>query len=145
MIDRVNLKSQSKSWVEFTIRLSAPAIWAAVILWLSLTSTPPDIPGPLGWDKLLHAGAYGLLAFLLAQLFRYLTSRTAKIFWPVVLATVAFGGLVEILQWAGQAGRVAEWWDLAADALGAIAGCVIFRQASNLSFNYYERKSKKHG
>jgi len=50
------------------LRLALPSLWAGIICWLSLTSTPPMlIPGVLDWDKLQHAVAYALLSILVAQ------------------------------------------------------------------------------
>lgn len=145
MTDRETLTSQSKSRVEITLRLSVLLVWFAAILWLSLTSSPPEIPGALGWDKLLHTGAYALLALLLAQFLHFIFQKSGTTFWVTALSATACGGLIEVLQWAGQAGRTAEWWDLAADAIGVIAGCVIFRHGRRVPFLYHDQRDKHHG
>jgi VanZ family protein len=107
----------------------ATLFWGGIIAWLSLIPSPPQIPGLLGWDKLQHAGAYGLLSLLIAQAFRTLPRvQPQKAWWRAALAALCFGGLLEILQLVMQAGRTAEWWDLAADALGVSICCVLFRQ-----------------
>ncbi len=112
----------------------ATLLWAGSIAWLSLIPSPPQIHGILGWDKLQHAGAYGLLSLLVAQtLYSLPGSKTAKAWWYAGLSTVSFGGLMEILQFVMQAGRTAEWWDLAADALGVLICCVLFRQVANVT------------
>lgn len=109
----------------------AALVWAALIAWLSLIPSPPLIDGLLGWDKLQHAGAYGLLTLLLAQaLLRSPLGGKGGAWWLAGLAAVAFGGLLEILQLVTQVGRTAEWLDILADALGACACCVIFRQVT---------------
>ena len=48
------------------LRFLPAVLWAGVIFWLS---SQPDLPGPdvsiPGLDKVLHAGAYGLLTALM--------------------------------------------------------------------------------
>lgn len=120
------------------LRLALPILWAGIICWLSLTSTPPLIPGVLGWDKLLHAVAYALLSILVAQYLHIYTQSWKTVFYAGCLA-ILYGGLMEVLQLMMQTGRRAEWWDLVADIIGALAGCVIFRQASVVISQYHAR------
>ena len=120
------------------LRLALPILWAGIICWLSLTSTPPLIPGVLGWDKLLHAVAYALLSILVAQYLHIYTRSWKTVFYAGCLA-ILYGGLMEVLQLMMQMGRLAEWWDLVADIIGALAGGVIFRQASVVISQYHAR------
>jgi len=120
-----NLKANS---AEFIIRMAAPLLWGSAILLLSLTSSPPQIPGILGWDKLLHAGAYGLLTVLIAQFLMFAPLRTGRPWWQAGCAAICYGGLIEIMQLLAHTGRTAEWWDLFADAAGAFLAYVIFRK-----------------
>ena len=121
------------------LRLALPILWAGIICWLSLTSTPPTlIPGILGWDKLQHAVAYALLSILVAQYLHIYTHIWKTVFYAGCLA-ILYGGLMEVLQLMMQAGRLAEWWDLVADIIGALTGCVIFRQASVVISQYHAR------
>lgn len=121
------------------LRLALPILWAGIICWLSLTSTPPQlIPGVLGWDKLQHAVAYALLSILVAQYLHIYTHSWKTVFYAGFLA-ILYGGLMEVLQLMMQTGRFAEWWDLVADIIGALAGCVIFRQASVVISRYHAR------
>ena len=129
-----NLKVQNSNTAEKIIRLFAPLAWASIILWLSLTASPPQLPGILGWDKLLHAGAYGLLTLLIAQYLLSTSLSPGKIWWHAGLAAVCFGALLEIMQILVQTGRTAEWGDLFADAIGAFLSCVIFRQIQGVIF-----------
>jgi len=145
MTARNNLKLQTSSSLEFIIRLVAPLAWASIILWLSLTSSPPQLPGLLGWDKLLHAGAYGLLTLLIAQYLLSLSLSPAKICWYAGLAAVSYGALLEVMQLLVQTGRTAEWWDLFADVVGAFLGCVIFRQMPGVTCQRHEDRDKNYG
>jgi len=121
------------------LRLAMPILWAGIICWLSLTSTPPKlIPDVLDWDKLQHAVAYALLSILVAQYLHIYNHIWKTVFYAGCLA-ILYGGLMEVLQLMMQAGRLAEWWDLAADIIGALTGCVIFRQASVLISQYHAR------
>ena len=125
-------------------RLSLPVFWAGIICWLSLTSTPPLIQGPLGWDKLLHAAAYALLAVSIAQYLQIHCANSWKTGFYAACLAIVYGGLMEIMQLAMQAGRLAEWNDLVADAVGSVAGCVIFRQAKVLILQHHAR-NQTHG
>jgi VanZ family protein len=130
---------------EYILRLTAPVLWALIILWLSLTPSPPQLPGVLGWDKLLHACAYGLLSLLLAQALLCWQSTQARAWWIAGLTAVAFGALLEILQMSVQTGRTAEWLDLFADAMGALVCCVIFRQMTKVSCRHHANLDKDNG
>jgi len=123
----------------YVVRLSLPILWAGAICWLSLTSTPPQIPGILGWDKLLHAAAYALLTVLVAQYLHIHYTGSWKAGFYAACFAVLYGGLIEVMQLAMQAGRFAEWWDLVADTVGAVAGYVIFRQATVMRFQHHDR------
>lgn len=113
------------------IWLLATLFVAGLIACLSLVPSPPQMPGLLGWDKLQHAGAYGLLSLLIAQTLNTLPRlRPEKAWWRAALAAICYGGLMEILQLLMHLGRTAEWSDLAADALGVVICCVLFRQAA---------------
>lgn len=98
---------------------------AATLLYLCLTPAPPQLYGPLGWDKLQHAAAFGFLAFLI---FKSLEARQKPIrissLFAFIIAT-SFGGIIELLQGWLTLNRKAEWLDLAADSLGACVVAII--------------------
>lgn len=131
-------KSRELSGFNYVVRLFAPIIWSGIICWLSLTSSPLQIPGILGWDKLLHAAAYALLTVLVAQYLHVYSGNWIASVYAGLLATV-YGGLMEVLQLMVQTGRTAEWSDMAADIVGALAGYVIFRRAVVLLSQYHAR------
>lgn len=87
-----------------------------VVCVLALTPAPPKTMS-LGWDKLNHAAAFTALA--VTGCLGFAGRRRAK--WGVVLALLAFGGLIEILQ-ASVPGRAGEWADLLADGVGIACG-----------------------
>ncbi|MGK2944982.1 MAG: VanZ family protein [Desulfuromonadales bacterium] len=139
------LKTQTPDIIEFILRLCLPLAWSIIIIWLSLTSAPPQISGVLGWDKLLHAGAYGLLSLLIAQFLFCLPLNPHKIWWVTWLLAICFGALMEVLQLLAHTGRTAEWRDLFADAAGAFIICVILRQFPGLVCPRYKPLEKDHG
>ena len=83
-----------------------------------VVSTPP------GWDKVLHAGAYALLAGLSIRAFHGGLGRLAP--WPTVFAlllTIVYGMLDEVHQ-SQIAGRDASMLDWLADIVGAALSVV---------------------
>ena len=106
------------------------SLWAPVVGFMGLLyflsarsdlvlSTPP------GWDKVLHAGAYALLAGLSLRAFHGGLGRLAL--WPTVFAlllTIAYGMLDEVHQ-SRVAGRDASVLDWAADVFGAALSVVV--------------------
>lgn len=129
----------------FISQLLAFLLWGGTVCWLSLTANPPQFTGFMGWDKLQHACAYGLLSLLIAQFLHCLSGPLSlRAWWLAILTAVVCGGLAEVLQWQMQAGRVAEWGDLLANALGACFSCVLFRQVNLLKARRVERPVDRH-
>lgn len=86
--------------------------WAAAIVWLSLTPSPPPIDVSHG-DKAGHFFAYALLMFWFAQLY------VRRAFFA--LGFIAMGVALEFAQ--GASGfRSFDVVDMAANALGVLAG-----------------------
>jgi VanZ family protein len=80
------------------------------------TLGPPAGPIIPGSDKLAHLVAFAALAFPLSFAW-------PRRMLPVVLGVLCYGGLIELVQ--PFFGRTAEWGDLLADGLGAIAGTAL--------------------
>ena len=94
--------------------------WAAAIVWLSLTPSPPRVDFTAS-DKLGHLLAYGLLMFWFAQIY---ASRTARIFHAIVFLAMGLG--LEFLQ--GMSGlREHDVIDMLANAAGVAAGWLAAR------------------
>lgn len=86
------------------------------VLALALLPTPHALP-TTGWDKSNHLIAFCTLA-LLGLLAYPAKPRTTMV------ALVAYGGLIEVLQ-SFTTYRYAEWGDLLADAIGVSLGALL--------------------
>ena len=89
--------------------------WAAVIVWLSLTPSPPDLDIKQG-DKLGHFAAYGLLMFWFAKLYLAQSARVAY-----AAAFILMGITLEFMQ-AELGYRSYEVFDMYANTLGVLLG-----------------------
>jgi hypothetical protein len=87
---------------------------AGVVVGSLLPAT--SVPEIYVWDKAQHLAAYALLAFAFAGALG--KTRRRVIFWGLL----ALGAGLEAAQGLAGAGRLAEAWDLAANALGVVAG-----------------------
>jgi VanZ family protein len=88
-------------------------LMVAVIVWLSLTPSPPRAPQLLGWDKMQHFIAYAGAAFWFGSAFAHRT------LWPAFL--VVLGISLEFLQDLGGV-RTLEVADMVANSVGVLAG-----------------------
>ena len=108
--------------------------WALLLL-AGLVTVLALVPAPprqmdLGWDKLNHVFAFAMLA--VCAVFGWRSSRAARL--AVLLALLAFGGAIELLQ-RQVPNRSGEWSDLGADAIGIglgalLAGCWLRRRST---------------
>ncbi len=108
-----------------------PLLWAAFMLLLTLTPAR-DMPVTPAWELLsfdtaAHAAVFGVLAalswFSLRRQRRWpLLAQQAAV--AVLVGCVAFGGLIEVLQYVMAQGRHAEWSDLISDGIGALVALV---------------------
>jgi len=96
-------------------------LWALLVLWLSLDPSPPVPENELfGWDKLQHAAAYALMTFLAGFAFHAYSDNFYRSWFAAAGMSIAYGGLIELLQgWCTEA-RSAEFGDLVADTIGAV-------------------------
>lgn len=99
----------------FLVRWGPAVLWAAAIFLLSSRSTVPA-PRVVGFDKVMHFGAYAVLGFLLA--------RGRLSFAVTALLGLAYGASDEIHQMFVP-GRFPSVLDWVADALGVLAGIYV--------------------
>lgn len=103
-----------------------PLLWAAVVLLLTLTPANEMPRTPvwelLSFDTVAHAGVF----FVLAALSWFSLRRQRR--WPfwaehtgaaVLVGSILFGGLIEVLQYSMRLGRHGDWTDLLSDGIGA--------------------------
>jgi aminopeptidase YwaD len=100
-------------------------LWVAVMLVLTLTPAQ-EMPRTPAWkflsfDTAAHAGVFAVLAGL-AWLWARQQLRLRHPASLVLVGCVAFGALIEVLQYTMQLGRHAEWTDLLSDSIGAALG-----------------------
>ncbi len=87
---------------------------AAVVVGSLMPSA--SLPDFQVWDKLEHLAAYGALAFVFAGALG--RARWKAVFW----ALLGLGAGLELAQAVTGGGRLADPWDMAANALGVVAG-----------------------
>jgi VanZ family protein len=97
--------------------VTAGWLYAAAIVWLSLTPSPPE-PGFEYGDKLGHFLAYAALMFWFSVLYR---GRNARLAYGA--GWVALGIALEFAQGATSY-RSYEFADMAANTLGVLAGAL---------------------
>mgnify|MGYP002778177226 FL=1 len=106
-----------KRWV---VSWSPAAVWAAFLFLLSSRPTLP-VNMELGFDKVAHFGAYLILGALLA----FGAERLRLSPKLTVLLGFSYGAIDEIHQ-SFVPGRFASVGDWVADALGTVAGVLLF-------------------
>lgn len=102
------------------IRLIRLAFWAAALFAFVMAVLPQPVELP-GSDKVQHMAAFFTITMLGRVGYRGL-SRV-----KLVLAMVAFGGLIEVVQMVPELHRDAEWSDWLADILAVILALVAAR------------------
>ncbi len=106
---------QLASVILLLLVLIAALMPAAVWFWSD------DVP-VADWLRHVDKWAHGITFVVLAMWFAGLYSRSA--YWRIAIGLLAFGGLIEVLQGLVQY-RMAEWYDIGADALGIVIGLLI--------------------
>lgn len=82
----------------------------------------------LSVDKLVHAFMFCVLVYLWFLSFSKTQAITNQITFFVVLLSVAYGGLLEIMQSTIFSERSGDWFDFMANALGCFIGRVLFEK-----------------
>jgi VanZ family protein len=101
----------------------AAAYWALLFCLTHASASPPS---PVeGFDKLVHAGAYALLALLLCAAASNFWRFGVRVAIGVVLAVALYGAADELTQGLVEH-RSPDAWDWVADLAGAVAGVAAF-------------------
>ncbi|MBC5619980.1 MULTISPECIES: VanZ family protein [Butyricimonas] len=108
-------------------------LWAGVIFFLCAIPSS-SIPDPKlnipHLDKVVHFGMFFIMSVFLCDALRHkLSSRACYLI--AIGFSFAYGGLIEILQYK-YFHRGGDWWDLLADVLGGIAGCLLYPTAKKI-------------
>jgi VanZ family protein len=109
-------------------RYALPALaWTGIITVLTLLPGK-DLPevSIVNFDKMAHLGVFGLLAFLYLR-WQALGQGLNTSVKTIILSTIAYGGLIEILQGTFYTDRHADVIDFIANTAGVILGWLTFR------------------
>jgi VanZ family protein len=118
--------------------MALPGTWAAFLLLLTLTPAE-DMPATPSWELLsfdtaAHAFVFAVLAvlslFSVRRQNRFPALRTAAL-PAVIIGSIIYGGLIEVLQSSMNVGRHGEWTDLLSDGIGALLGGFFAHYAAN--------------
>lgn len=114
----------------FRRRFSRSILWAVVVLVLC-TIPGKNIPEPdflrwLKWDKLTHVLLFGTLSYLLLLDASALTGKRLTVI--LLSITIAYGGLIELIQSIPFIQRNADGRDVVANAIGALSGWWLYRR-----------------
>jgi VanZ family protein len=136
MLNRIPEEASPPEWTSPLKLLHALWLWtpavacAAAIHYGSTRPVPPVVVAPIPhMDKLVHAGAYGLLALLLARALHG-SSRAALSVAAVAacLWSTAYGAVEEVVQ-RFLPGRSSDVADLVANAVGAALAAWVWQAA----------------
>jgi VanZ family protein len=122
------------------LRYNIPGIVWAIIILILLGLPGSDLPDTSfinipQFDKIVHAGLFGILVFLLARGFclQYQFEYLRKYFVLLsLLMSILYGGLTEILQSTVFVERTTDVFDFISDAVGSVFGIFFFQ--------YYKKK-----
>jgi VanZ family protein len=106
-----------------------PVVALCTFIFVQSAFPSPDVlPGWPFSDKFAHAGAYGLLAFLLGRAFSTVgrLQRNPVWLWALSVVLSTLYGLSDEWHQSFVAARTADAADLLADAVGAAAGAWIW-------------------
>ena len=108
-------------------------ILTAVVIYLSLTPSPPEVPGFHGGDKIMHFFAYLCLMFWFGLC--YESRRTYRF---VGMGLVIMGIILEAIQ--GQTGyRTFSYYDMTANCLGVVTGWLLSGTRLSYTLVYLEK------
>jgi len=100
--------------------------WVLLIFWLSLDPAPPAPNlNIIGWDKILHAIAYGCLTLFAGWALEGSSPLRKSTWFAIAVTATALGGVMELVQMVFTSSRTAEYTDFLSDAFGAVVVLLI--------------------
>lgn len=122
----MELKSTSpienkKSYMAFM-----PAVVVAAGIAVLSLAEASQMPSAQVNDKLVHGVMYLALAVTLMGGFAYIRRATAPYYILTCVLAILYGGAMEVLQRYCTLTRSADFMDLLADGIGAVAGVTLF-------------------
>lgn len=115
--------------IKHYIRYWLPVVvWCAAIFVQSGFASPESLPSwPYG-DKLLHLGAYGLMAILVVRALNAHERWAGRIrpLWTLAVAVTVLYGFSDEWHQSFISERTADAADLLADGIGAVAGAGLY-------------------
>lgn len=115
-------------------------IWGLIIFVLCAMPSQ-DIPNPgidiPHLDKVVHFGMFFIMSVLIC--YRYEHSKRKIIYGIAIGFSFLYGGLIEILQhyFFNRGGDI---WDLLADVIGGVVGCLLFPTAKKIEARFLHKK-----
>lgn len=124
------------SWAH-KIVLYVAILYTLLLTWGSLMSAPVNTEAPEHLDKVMHFAAYfGLTLLWLIYKWKLKITTQAlslKVIILIMILTVLYGIVIELLQGRYTVDRIADGWDVTANSIGALLGAVIFITVINKS------------
>lgn len=105
-------------------------VWCTAIFVQSGIVSPESLPNWPHSDKLLHLGAYGLMAILVVRALNAHERWAGRILplWTLAVAATVLYGLSDEWHQSFVSQRTADAVDLLADGIGAVAGAGLYLQ-----------------
>lgn len=112
---------------KFSINYLYLLIWIGIILYGSLSANATETPlfSFPHLDKIAHFGMYFGLTFLLIPI---QSGKNKKVNSNAILLAIAFGLLMELIQFSMHTGRQASVYDAIANTIGSILGLLFYRK-----------------
>jgi VanZ family protein len=116
--------SAFRTFLRYWLPLTA---YAALIVIQSHHPAPDAIPAWPFFDKLLHAGGYGLLGLLFGRAYRSRwPAASGRLLARYAVLSAALFGLSDEIHQAFVPFRTADPWDVLADAVGGAIGVAVY-------------------
>ena len=98
-----------------------------ILILSTFLSVPMQVEGVGYLDKLQHAFAYLVLVVSLGIGFHKTGLLTTKVWVLIITACIAYGTLLEWIQYTFFPNRYFEWMDALANTIGVLLGSISFR------------------